>query len=83
MQNVFLENHGQGFRRKCAGRLLIFETIMAMGNHLGLFSEEVEFDTKELIGNFPQAITHLGIIRAAVKLNDKLKNNGKTSLNYQ
>ena len=61
----------------------VFETIMAMGNHLGLFSEEVEFDTKELIGNFPQAITHLGIIRAAVKLNDKLKNNGKTGLNYQ
>ncbi|OWP56535.1 MAG: glucoamylase [Thermoplasmatales archaeon B_DKE] len=60
----------------------VFETIMAMGNHLGLFSEEVDFDTKELLGNFPQAITHLGIIRAAVKLNDKLKNNGKSSLNY-
>ncbi|MEM0155404.1 MAG: glycoside hydrolase family 15 protein [Thermoplasmataceae archaeon] len=60
----------------------VFETLLALGNHVGLFSEEIDFDTGELIGNFPQAITHLGIIRAAVKLNDNLKNNGKASLNY-
>ena len=33
-------------------------------------SEEVDVETHEPIGNFPQAITHLGVIRAICKLNN-------------
>jgi GH15 family glucan-1,4-alpha-glucosidase len=46
---------------------LIFEKMLSYANHLGLFSEEIS--TKgELLGNFPQALTHLGLISAAFNL---------------
>jgi GH15 family glucan-1,4-alpha-glucosidase len=47
---------------------LLFEKMLSYANHLGLFSEEIS--TKgELLGNFPQALTHLGLISAAHNLN--------------
>ncbi len=53
----------------------VFESLLERGNHLGLFSEEIDFDTGDQVGNFPQAMTHLGIIRAAKKLNEVFKKN--------
>ena len=52
----------------------VLNTLIEKGNHLKLFSEEVDTKTLEPIGNFPQAITHLGVIRAICKLNQKIKN---------
>jgi GH15 family glucan-1,4-alpha-glucosidase len=46
---------------------LLFEKLLSYGNHLGLFSEEVS-SQGELLGNFPQALTHLGLISAAHNL---------------
>jgi len=46
---------------------LIFEKILSYANHLGLFSEEIG-GKGELLGNFPQALTHLGLISAAHNL---------------
>ncbi len=51
----------------------IFDSLMDRANHLGLLAEEIDFDTGEQLGNFPQAITHLGVIRAAVLLNTEFK----------
>ncbi|WMT53320.1 glycoside hydrolase family 15 protein [Ferroplasma acidiphilum] len=51
-----------------------FENILDHSNHLMLFSEEINFnDCREMLGNFPQAITHLGVIRAAIKLDEALR----------
>jgi GH15 family glucan-1,4-alpha-glucosidase len=47
---------------------LMFEKMLSYANHVGLYSEEIS--TKgELVGNFPQALTHLGLISAAHNLN--------------
>ena len=48
----------------------VLNKLIGYGNHLHLFSEEVDVETHEPIGNFPQAITHLGVIRAICKLNN-------------
>jgi GH15 family glucan-1,4-alpha-glucosidase len=58
-----------------AGRLeeaqLIFEKMHTYANHLGLYSEQVGA-TGELLGNFPQAFTHLALISAAINLDRQL-----------
>ena len=43
----------------------IFEDLISCSNHVGLFSEDVDFDTRRLLGNFPQAYSHLALINTA------------------
>jgi GH15 family glucan-1,4-alpha-glucosidase len=50
---------------------LAFEKMLTYANHLGLYSEEIG-RTGELLGNFPQAFTHLSLISAAVNLDRRL-----------
>ena len=44
----------------------LFDKILSYSNHLGLFSEDINFDTKEQLGNFPQAYSHLALVNTAV-----------------
>ena len=44
----------------------LFSQVLRYGNHLGLFSEHLDFDTKEQLGNFPQAYSHLAIDNTAL-----------------
>ena len=46
----------------------LFETLLSRRNHLGLLSEDLEFETGEAWGNFPQTYSHVGLIMAAMRL---------------
>jgi GH15 family glucan-1,4-alpha-glucosidase len=46
----------------------LFERLLSLGNDVGLFSEEYDVAHKRLVGNFPQAFTHLTLVAAAKTL---------------
>ncbi|HEU4565726.1 MAG TPA: glycoside hydrolase family 15 protein, partial [Gemmatimonadaceae bacterium] len=46
----------------------LFAAMAARANHLGLYSEEFDPRTGEMLGNFPQAFTHIGFVNAALYL---------------
>jgi GH15 family glucan-1,4-alpha-glucosidase len=48
----------------------VFDRTLATANDLGLFSEEYDTEAKESLGNFPQGLTHLSHISAAVALSE-------------
>ncbi|MCK5440726.1 MAG: glycoside hydrolase family 15 protein [Maribacter sp.] len=48
-----------------------FEKLLSYSNHLGLFSEDIDFKTKRLLGNFPQAYSHLALIECAINFSTK------------
>jgi GH15 family glucan-1,4-alpha-glucosidase len=58
-----------------AGRLddaqLALEKMFSYANHVGLYAEQVSA-TGDLVGNFPQAFTHLALISAAINLDRAL-----------
>nr|WP_328698701.1 glycoside hydrolase family 15 protein [Brevibacterium rongguiense] len=61
-----VEQYADSGRRADAHALM--ERVVAAGNDLGLFSEEYDGRAGRMAGNFPQAFSHLGLIRAAEAL---------------
>ncbi|CAN5525018.1 glycoside hydrolase family 15 protein [soil metagenome] len=52
----------------------LLNEIIAAASPLGLYSEEINAETRELLGNFPQAFSHLGLIAAILDLEEAKKN---------
>lgn len=46
----------------------LYERLLSLCNDVGLISEEYDVERKRLLGNFPQAFTHVGIINTAKNL---------------
>ena len=46
----------------------LFERLLAVRNDIGLLSEEYDAASKRLVGNFPQAFSHIGLINTASNL---------------
>jgi len=49
----------------------LFDDTLKYSNHVGLFSEDLDFDTKEQLGNFPQAYSHLAVVNTAILFSDE------------
>ncbi len=48
--------------------LALYDRLLALRNDVGLLSEEYDPHAKRLVGNFPQAFTHVGLVNSAVNL---------------
>lgn len=46
----------------------IYERLVALRNDVGLLSEQYDPETKRMLGNFPQAFSHVGLINSARNL---------------
>ena len=55
---------------------LTFSKMLTYGNHVGLYSEEID-STGRQVGNFPQAFTHLALIAAVLNLDRELDGPGR------
>jgi GH15 family glucan-1,4-alpha-glucosidase len=43
----------------------LFNKLLALSNDLGLLSEEYDTEAKRMVGNFPQALSHIALVHAA------------------
>ncbi len=53
----------------------MFDNLLKFSNHLNLFSEDIDFKSKRMLGNFPQAYSHLALIDTALNFNLKSEPN--------
>lgn len=51
----------------------LFERMLSYSNHVKLFSEDLDFETKQQLGNFPQAYSHLALIDTAMLFSDEVR----------
>jgi len=49
----------------------LFERLLALRNDVGLLSEEYDTRAQRLVGNFPQAFTHLALVNCALRLSGR------------
>jgi GH15 family glucan-1,4-alpha-glucosidase len=63
-----IEQMARGGRAEEARRY--FDAMCRYANDVGLYGEEIDPATGEALGNFPQAFTHVGLINAALTLDE-------------
>ena len=65
-KSLSVDNLAMAGQAAAAHRL--FERLLGHANDLGLLAEEIDPASGELLGNFPQAFSHVGLISAAINL---------------
>ncbi|MDE1156128.1 MAG: glycoside hydrolase family 15 protein [Acidobacteriaceae bacterium] len=51
----------------------LYERLLSLRNDVGLLSEEYDTKAKRMLGNFPQALSHIALVHTAFTLNDQWK----------
>jgi GH15 family glucan-1,4-alpha-glucosidase len=46
----------------------LFERVLSLANDVGLLAEEYDTGSRRLVGNFPQALSHISLVNAAISL---------------
>jgi GH15 family glucan-1,4-alpha-glucosidase len=64
----YAENLAQSGRLEKA--IEVFETMVQHASPTGLLSEEIDTESYELLGNYPQGFSHIGLINAALSINE-------------
>jgi GH15 family glucan-1,4-alpha-glucosidase len=55
----------------------LFERLLSLRNDLGLLAEEYDPKLGRLVGNFPQAFSHIGLVNTALRLDAALREAGR------
>ena len=58
----------------------MFERLIALCNDVGLLAEEYDPAAKRMLGNFPQAFSHIALVNSAYALAEGLKGSSKASV---
>lgn len=56
---------------KLENAITVFEAMLKHASPAGLFSEEIDPESGELLGNYPQGFTHIGLINAAITIKEE------------